>query len=872
MFYKKGVNEVLRELDSSEKGLSKEEAERRASKYGYNEIKKEAKFKKLKIFITQFKDPIVIVLIIAVGISLILKHMIDASVIAAILVLNAALGFFQEFKVEKAISLLKKLGAFKSRVIRDGKIIFIDSRELVPGDILLVESGDRVGADARLIKAVNLQMDESNLTGESVGVVKQVEKLKSDLPIAERSNMIFSSCIVNNGNGVAIVTSTGMNSEIGKVAELVEEIEEEETPLQKKLKKLGLSLGAIVLAIVFVIFLIGIFKGLEFFEMFLTALSLAVSAIPEGLPAVVTITLALGVRKMIKKRALIRKLRAIETLGSVSIICSDKTGTLTTNEMMVAELFVNNQNIKVSGEGYKEEGEFYFNGKKLDKKAIEKLKLLFEISANCNNSTLPNIGDPTEIALLVMAKKGGVVKSFDKIDEVSFSSERKYMVSVHESDKKIISFVKGAPEKILELSKYINQGGKVRRLTSRDRGIILKENEKMAGNALRVLGIAYKENKKGEDGKDINELIFVGLTGMIDPPRKEVKKAIRIAKEAGIRSIMITGDHRLTARAIANKIGISGEILDGNDLNNISDEELKEVIERVGIFARVDPAHKVRILRVLQENGEVVAMTGDGVNDAPALKKADVGVAMAIKGTDVARSASDMVLVDDNYASIVRAVREGRVIYDNIKKFIRFLLAANFGEVLLVFFGILIGLPLILLPLQILWINLITDSLPALSLGTEKSEAGVMKRKPRDSKEHILHKTFGFILIAGVVGFITSGLLFLLEFNTGGDIDKARTFAMAGVVMFQMFFVYSCRTEGSAFRIGLFSNKALNYSVLISIILLLVVVYTPLNNIFGLVFLGMADWVKIILFSSSGFWFFEIFKVFNKKPENKKTN
>lgn len=861
MFYKKSVNEVLRELDSSEKGLGKEEAENRLSKYGYNEIKKEAKFKKLKSFANQFKDPIVIILIIAVGISFILQHMLDAIVIAAILILNAALGFFQEFKVEKAITLLKKLSAFKSRVIRDGKIMFINSAELVPGDILLVESGDRVGADARLIKAINLEMDESNLTGESVGVVKQIEKLKLDLPIAERSNMIFSSSIVNNGNGIAIVTSTGMNTEIGKVAELVEEIEEEETPLQKKLKKLGITLGLAALAVVFGIFLIGILKGLEFFEMFLTALSLAVAAIPEGLPAVVTITLALGVRRMIKKNALIRKLRAIETLGSVSIICSDKTGTLTTNEMMVNELFVNNQNIKVSGEGYKEEGEFYFNEKRLEQKEIEKLKLLLEISANCNNASLPNIGDPTEIALLVMAKKGGVVKNFDRVDEISFSSERKYMVSVHENDKNIISFVKGAPEKILELSKYINQSGKVRRLTSRDRKVILKENERMAGNALRVLGIAYKENKNSNEAKKVSELVFVGLTGMSDPPRKEVKKAIKIAKEAGIRSIMITGDHRLTARAIANKIGISGEILDGNDLNNISDEELKEVIDRVGVFARVDPAHKVRILRVLQENGEVVAMTGDGVNDAPALKKADVGIAMAIKGTDVARSASDMVLVDDNYASIVRAVREGRVIYDNIRKFIRFLLAANFGEILLIFFGILIGLPLVLLPLQILWINLITDSLPALSLGAEKSEAMVMKKKPRNPKEHILHGTFGFILLAGIAGFIVSGLLFLLEFNSTGNIDKARTFAMAGVIMFEMFFVYSCRTEGSAFRIGLFSNKALNYSVLISISLLLAVIYTPLNSIFGLVFLSLIDWVKIILFSSAGFWFFEVWKV-----------
>jgi Ca2+-transporting ATPase len=892
LYYDEEIKDIYKELNTSEKGLTTSEAEKRLAKYGPNQLKEKANITPLQIFLSQFTSPIIWVLIAAMVISLLIKFIendaeagVDAVVIGVIVVINAVLGFIQEFKAEKAIEALKKMASLKATVIRDGEEKEIDAINLVPGDIIILTTGEKIPADARLIETSNLQTQEAALTGESVPTKKELKVFKKDTPVADRDNMVFSGTIITNGRGKAVVAETGMLTEIGKIAKLIQEAKPELTPLQKKLKTLGKLLTVLVIAISIIVFLTGILREgaplaelLEtgiIKEMFFAAVALAVAAIPEGLPAVVTIALALGVQRMVKRHALIRKLPSVETLGSCSVICSDKTGTLTHNEMTVRKLFVNNEIISITGAGYEPEGKF--------SKDPKKFELLLRIGLLNNDAEHHKegdkytiIGDPTEGCLIVSAKKAGLdadalQKECPRKGEIQFSSERKRMTTLHKVNGKHVAYMKGAPDIILNLCDKILINGKTRKLTSLDKKKILKTNEKFASEALRVLGFAYKELKKEKKDKDIEKsMVFVGLQGMIDPPRKEVKDSVRVCVEAGIKVVMITGDYIGTAKAIAKELGIKGNAITGEELDKIKDLERK--VEDIGIYARVNPEHKMKIVDALKANGHIVAMTGDGVNDAPALKKADIGVAMGITGTDVSKEASDMILTDDNFTSIVNAVEEGRVIFDNIKKFVFYLLSSNMGEVLTIFIGILIGLPLPLLALQILWVNLVTDVFPALALGVDPPEPGIMSMPPRDPKERIVNKKRGLLMI--VIGIIMMlGTLGMFKiYDPYGNLRYAQTIAFTVLMMFQMTNVLNARSEDvSLFKVGIFSNKYLIAAITSSILLQFVVIYTPLSRFFKTVPISMVDWGWIVLVSLSVPLFGEIFKAVHRVIDKNKT-
>lgn len=852
MYHTKKIEEVLKELKSSYEGLSQQEAVNRLSRYGKNELKKIKKISVAKLILQQFIDPLVLILIVAAVISFVISARGDAVAIFAIVVLNAVIGFSQEYKAEKEIELLKKLGSQKAIVIRNGRKEEIDAKDLVQGDIIIIQAGDKIPADSRLIEANSLKMDESSLTGESTTVEKIISALEKEAQVADQKNMVFSGTIAKEGTAKAIVTATGMQTEIGKIAHLVQETVEAETPLQKNIKKLGKTLAVVILSLAFIIFIVGILTNVSAYDMFLTSLSLAISAIPEGLPVIMTLALALSVQVMYRRKALIRKLKAVETLGSVTVIASDKTGTLTRNEMAVTELFVNNKVIQVTGKGYETKGKFFYNDKEINQ---DSFKTLLEIGSSCNNAQLPKLGDPTELSLLVSAAKAKIYPR-KRIAETPFNPIEKYMTTTHLINDKKIIFIKGAPEKLLEMSDFIQINNIVKKISNEDKKEILEQNKKMASRALRVLAMAIKQD---------NKTIFVGMQGMIDPPRKEVKKAIELCKKAGIKVYMITGDHINTAAAIASQLNIEPNAVEGKDLDKLSDTDLQKLVKEKFVFARTTPEHKSRILDALQKNKEIVAMTGDGVNDAPALKKADIGIAMNIKGTDIAKESSDMILIDDNFSSIVKAIREGRIVYDNIKKFVKYLLSVNFDEILVVIFALLIKIPIPFLPLQILWLNLVTDSLPALALSKERDEEDVMNKPPRDPKEHILKGTFYFIIIAGILAFFATLLLFMLEYKTTGNLEKARTIAVTQAVMFEMFLVFSCRSDKSIRKTNLFSNKYLIGAVLITFIVQIIAVYTPLGAPFKFTPLTLKDWLIILLVSSSGFIFFEVKKLIKNR-------
>jgi len=870
--WKLSLSDLYKILESGPEGLSSEEAKKRLEKYGKNELSEEKVETPLKIFLDQFKSFLILILIIAAIISFGIgyytnstEEIIDGTAIIAIVIINAILGFVQEYRAEKAVEALKKMATPKALVMRDGQRMLISTSEVVPGDILILEDGQKVAADARLIESHDLRVDESTLTGESTPVRKEVTTINKDVPLAERRNMVFMNTHITFGHGKAIVVSTGMKTEVGKIAGKILATPEGRTPMQEKLEKLSKKLGLVILGICVLIFGIEIYFKEPLIEAFLLSVSLAVSAIPEGLPAVVTLALAIGLQIMAKRNALVRKLSAIETLGMVTTICTDKTGTLTKNEMTVKEIFIDNKNFEVTGEGYEPIGELKLNGEKIETKRIAGIDKLLEISVLCNNASLNKkngeyfiIGDPTEGALIVLGEKfeysrNVLKKEFKFIHEIPFSSERKRMSVIYEKDGKKIAYVKGAPEIILErCSKQLAKN----KITNIDKKKLKEVSDKMANKALRVLAVAYKVLPKKFSIEDVEkDLIFVGFVGMIDPPRPEVKAAIKVAHEAGIKTIMATGDHKKTAIAIAKQIGIMKKgdmVLTGNELNKMSDDYLERVIKKVTVFARISPQDKVRILSALKKNGEIVAMTGDGVNDAPALKEAHVGVAMGIKGTDVAKEASDMILEDDNYATIVNAVETGRGIYDNIKKFIRFLLSANFDEILVVGSSYFMDLPLPLLPLQILWINLITDSGPALALSVDPFEKGIMKKQPRDPKEGILSGMTYFIIIAGIVAAIAtlSSFLYGLSFS----VEKARTMAFTTAVMFELFFVFNCRSEDKwVFHKNPFSNKKLILAVVIGFVLQLSVIYlTPLQIVFKTTALSLMDWIVLLPLSTLG--------------------
>jgi len=851
-------------------------------KFGYNELPEKKKVSDLHLLAAQFKNILVLILIAAAVVSFFLNELLDAIAISVILVINATLGFYQEKKAEKALEALQKIAAPEAKVIRDGETSFIKSRNLVPGDVIILEVGDKVPADARIIYLLNLKVDESVLTGESTPVEKIEDVINKDVSLPEMKNMVFSGTTVVYGHCKAIITSIGQRTEFGKIAKALEQ-PEDETPLQKKLGKLGKQLSLFILAITGVVFFAGYFQGIDPVEIFLTSIALAVAAIPEGLPTVVTITLAIGMLRMSKRNAIVRKLSSAETLGTTTVICSDKTGTLTVNQMTVKKIYVADDVVDVSGEGYSTAGNFTKHGKKIEN---DEIKLLLVNGILCNNSEMSKdvIGDPTEIALIVSANKYGISdlrKSYKKLNEVSFDSERKMMSVVYRMKNKNIMYTKGAVEEVLKRCKFIYHNGNRHVLTSQERKKIIGINKTFASSALRVLAFAYRETK-GENDLTEKDLTFVGLQGMIDPPRKEVKFSINSCRDAGIKIVMITGDHKDTAVAIAKELGMikSGDkVLTGMELDKLSDKEFSQIVEDVSVYARVSPEHKVRITQTLKKKRHIVAMTGDGINDAPALKKADIGIAMGITGTDVTKEASDMILTDDNFSTIVNAVEEGRGIYDNIKKFIYYLLSANLAEVMVIFIAIMfiadpitgtILLPL--LPLQILWMNLVTDGLPALALGIEPKEPDIMKRKPRNPKESILNKNSIYLMLI-VSTIITIGTLWVFTSEISSGVNHARTMAFTTIVMFELFAAMNFRSDHPITEIGFFTNKKLLLAIASSMLLQLMVVYIPFfGSIFQTTFLSLNDWIKIILVSSSIFFILEGRKYLSRMQRKKVIN
>ncbi|HHD2739808.1 TPA: calcium-transporting P-type ATPase, PMR1-type [Clostridium perfringens] len=868
MWYKKSKNEILQELDVDEKnGLSSTEALRRLEKYGKNKLETKKKKTLFKQFLSQLKDVMIYILIIAAIISAFLGEISDALIILLVIIINAVIGVIQESKAEKALDALKELSTPKALVKRDGSLKEILSEDIVPGDIVIIDAGRYIPGDLRLIDTANLKIEESAFTGESVPYEKDSSFLPDkEIPIGDQNNMAFMSTLAIYGRGVGVVVGTGMNTEIGKIAKMIEQEENDETPLQKKLSELGKILGFLAVGICILIFIISFFQGRDLLEMFLTSISLAVAAIPEGLPAIVAIVLALGVQRMVKKNAIIRKLPAVETLGSVSIICSDKTGTLTQNKMTVTTVYTNDSYIK--------ESEFNLND--------NESKLLVDCMVLCNDATYSEksqTGDPTEIALLESPFKLNILKEklekeFKRIDEIPFDSDRKLMTTVNlVDDKKARVFTKGALDSILSICNKISINGKLLDFSKEYKAKVLENSNIMSDKALRVLAFAYKDISKENIVLDSLEkdLVFIGMVGMIDPPRLEVKDSIKLCKSAGITPVMITGDHKNTAFAIANELGIAEDIsqaITGHEIDKFKEEEFNEKIINYRVFARVSPEHKVKIVKAFKSHGNIVSMTGDGVNDAPSLKAADIGVAMGITGTDVSKGASDMILTDDNFSTIVSAVEEGRKIYLNIKKSIVFLLSCNLGEILTLFTAILLNWNSPLQPIHILWVNLITDSFPALALGVDKTKEDVMNNPPRNPKESIFIKSDKIqLIINGVlIGGITLFAFKLGERLYADSLIHAQTMAFVVLSVSQLFLSLSLRSNiKSAFSLGIFSNKYLVYSILLGIFLQVIIISISfIANIFKVTPLLLYDWIVVILVSLIPFAINEILKLFRK--------
>ncbi|MHA1607512.1 MAG: calcium-transporting P-type ATPase, PMR1-type [Candidatus Freyarchaeota archaeon] len=880
MWHSLRIDEAFKKLRVTEKGLTSDEASSRLKEYGFNEIEEAGKRSLATMFLDQFKSFLILILIIAALISLVLGDLADAGVISFVLLMNALLGFYQEYKAEQAVEALKRLVAPHAKVIRNGEKVEIPAREIVPGDLVLLEMGDRVPADLRLIETLNLQIDEATLTGESTPVLKNADAvLDAKTPLNDRVNMAYMGTVVVKGRGMGITVATGMKTELGKVATLVQTVEEEETPLQKRLGELGRKLGLIVIMACGIIFLAGFLRGTEVLELFLASVSLAVAVVPESLPAIVTITLALGVQRMAKKNAIVRKLPAVETLGCATIICSDKTGTITKNEMVVREVFIPDKRIPLK------KGEV----EKTSDTELQHLSFLFKIATLCNDAEVKSedgnmliIGDPTEGALLLAALDLGIDvrrlrEENPRIYEFPFEPERKRMETINKwMDERAIVCVKGAPEVILESSSYFMENGEIKRMSDERRNKILEENHVMAEKALRVLAVAYKEvemRSKYSMEEVEDDLIFLGLIGIMDPPREEAKHSVEKCRDAGIKVVMITGDNVWTAEAIAREVGIFEEgkqVLTGVELEEMDVSELEEVVDDVAVYARVSPEHKLKIVSALKNKGHVVAMTGDGANDAPALKKADIGVAMGITGTDVSKEAADMVLSDDNFATIVTAVEEGRTIYENIRKSVFYLLATNAGELLTIFVAMVLGFPLPLTAAQILWINLVTDSFPALALSVEPPEADIMKRPPRNPKTPMITKGSAMelagcgILMACVTLLVYSTRLWN-EF--GFNYEEARALAFVTLIMFQLFNAINYRSEKiSIFKLNPFSNKYLVLALMVSFVLQLLVIYVPsLQPLFKTFPLSVRDWVTVLLAASTIILLYELKKAYQRK-------
>jgi P-type Ca2+ transporter type 2C len=867
-----------------EDGLSTNEVRDRLARFGYNEMAEKVKVAWWRRFLAQFQDFMVLVLLAATLISGLLGEYTDAVTILAIVLINAVLGFIQEHRAEQSMDALKRLTAPSARVVRNGTVQHIPARELVPGDILMLEPGDIIAADARLAFTSNLEAEEAALTGESLPVRKRADRVyPEDVTLGDRKNMVYAGTMITRGRGKGIVCGTAMNTEVGRIAGMIQAVEEDETPLQKRLDHLGKWLVWGCLLVCLLVVVTGVAKGEPLFLMCMTGISLAVAAIPEGLPAIVTVALALGVQRMIRKNAIVRKLPAVETLGCTTVICSDKTGTLTQNAMTVRKIFTgSSKSYDISGVGYEIKGEFFLNKQEFDAKKDKCLQQCLLIGALCNNSVLKqsNVGitgiwrrrggqgwsvegDPTEGALVVAGAKAGVWRSIiekthARVAEIPFEAERRRMsVAYRQPDGSVVLYTKGAPDTVLDLCRYYFDGDREMPLTPELISRISGANETLTSGALRVLAVAYRRLGQAAvvniDEDSERELVFAGLMGMIDPPREEARQAIAVCRQAGIKTVMITGDHRNTAVAIAQELRLYKEgvslAVTGRELDATSDRELAAMVNDVAVYARVSPAHKLRIIRALKQNGHIVAMTGDGVNDAPAIKEADIGIAMGLTGTDVSREASAMTLVDDNFATIVAAVEEGRGIYDNIRKFIRYLLSCNIGEVLTMFVAALAGLPLPLLPVQILWVNLVTDGLPAMALGVDPKEPDIMNRPPRNPAESVFSRGLSRKIISrGLqIGFSTIAV-FTLAYLLKHDLALARTMAFSTLVFCQLFHVYDCRSELlTIFELGLFGNKYLLLATGCSTLMQLAVIYVPfLRDIFGTVPLGGAEWLVIL--------------------------
>lgn len=860
MWHTKKIDDVIKELNSNAStGLSTSQASELISKNGKNSLNKTSKKSILKMIFEQLNNILIYILIIAAILSFFLGEPKEALIIFLVIILNASIGIFQESKAEKSLEALKNLSSPKALVKRDNEIIEINSEDLVVGDIVILETGRIIPADLRLIESVNLKIDESTLTGESIPIDKNSNETYEDinLPLGDKKNLAFMSTTVIYGRGTGVVVETGMNTEIGKIASFLDNSQTELTPLQKKLNNLGKQLGILTIAISIIIMVIGLIQGNDLFEIFLTSISLAVAAIPEGLPTIIAMVLAIGVQKMIKKNAIVRKLSAVETLGSVNIICSDKTGTLTVNKMTVVKFFSNNTLLDAS--------KFDINN--------EANKLLIKNMCLCNDATYSEnskTGDPTEIALLEFSSVHNQKMNYKRLREIPFDSDRKLMTTVNNINDKFYSFTKGAVDNLLSLCTKVLINNEILDLTDSIKNKILENAETMANNALRTLGFAYKEIVHLREEEFENNLVFLGMVGMIDPPREEVKDSIEKAKKSGIKTIMITGDHKNTAFTIAKDLKIADNInqaMLGSEIDNLTDEEFKEKIKNISVFARVSPEHKVKIVRALKSSGNIVSMTGDGVNDAPSLKMADVGIAMGITGTDVSKNASDIILTDDNFKTIITAVEEGRNIFNNIKKSILFLLTCNLGEIITIFLSILFNFPIPLNPTHLLWINLITDSLPALSLGVDTHDKDVMKQKPKKVNERIFSNSsilklfFGGLLIG-----IISLLSFLIGFRKYGTI-YGQTMAFIVLSFSQLFLSLSIRSEDKTIlKIGLFSNIKLIYSILIGIIIQTILVTIPFfNNFFNVKNLNPNDWIISIFLSLLPLIINEIFKLFHTK-------
>jgi len=906
--------ETLKELNSTEHGLSQAEVQKRLAEYGLNELQKEKRASPIKMFLKQFTNILIIILLIATALSIVVEAIVDAIIIIAIVLATAILGFVEEFRSEKAVEALEKMTAPTAIVLRDKKEVKVPASEIVPGDVILLFTGDRVPADARLIESVNLKVDEASLTGESSPVNKNVDACAEGLPLNDRRNMAFTGTVVVYGRGKAVATTTGMNTEFGKIARMVQMTQKEETPLEKRTQSIGKLIGILCVTICVGVGAIGIVQGRSIIDMLLWGVSLAVAAVPEALPAIVTGTLAVGMYRMAKVNTIVKKLPAVETLGCTSVICSDKTGTMTKGEMTVQRIYVDDEFVKVSGVGYEPEGEFSTEDTKVEPKY--ELRTLLIAATLCNDAKLEKDtasekwaikGDPTEGALIVVAAKAGLWKEEleqeqPRIGEIPFSSETKRMTTVHiVSGKKRMAYMKGAPETVLNKCTKVLANGKISKLIESDRARILSVNEAMARQALRNLGFAFRElpeSVNAYDEKIEKDFIFVGIVGMIDPPREEVKDAIQTCKKAGINVVMVTGDHRLTAVAVAKELNLLGEneeqgkVLTGAELEKLGDEQFNDMVERVVIYARVSPEHKVRIIEAWKAKGHIVAMTGDGVNDSPALRMSDIGISMGVTGTEVAKEASDIVLTDDNFASIVKAAREGREIYDNIKKYLTYLMRCNIMEILVMFIAVVSvpylakiyapGAPaevigsatIALTAAQLLWVNLTTDGLPAIALGIDPGDPDIMERKPRDPNESIftrdvkLYLSLVPILMTALLLF---GYFFYRPWESSTQLTEARTQLLTAMIIMELANAISARSlKYPVWKVGVFKNKFLWYAVLSSFFLQLIVLYTPgLNSAFSVSAPEPLDWAFAILFMAITFGSLETAKWITSRKHKK---